>query len=320
MQKRESEMGGNLPVQKGASSFPDSFELFSDSAVSLFKDIINVNKKITNEAENNSLEKSEGELTRPDLKYLVEQDEKSNPIGYTSMQLAKYMISGMDSNSRRTVPISLINKYMPLSRFSEFQRSEALEMAGRIATKIQSKKKRFVDELALNTEIKNVHNNLYWEDVVRRISDEFSKTGEWFGRTLAFSEERAKKEKEIALRKVKGYEAEDFDVDLVQSMLNAAKKETLEKATSKKNDKEEDTNGSGDSEDEKAAVKEILANVPIKEIFAKIKAAVVAKEREKGNKADGSGYTARLTVWVKNGKILRPIPCKNRKRVAYRQH
>ena len=234
--------------------------------------------------------KSEGELTRPDLKYLVEQDEKSNPIGYTSMQLAKYMISGMDSNSRRTVPISLINKYMPLSRFSEFQRSEALEMAGRIATKIQSKKKRFVDELALNTEIKNVHNNLYWEDVVRRISDEFSKTGEWFGRTLAFSEERAKKEKEIALRKVKGYEAEDFDVDLVQSMLNAAEKETLEKATSKKNDKEEDTNGSGDSEDEKAAVKEILANVPIKEIFAKIKAAVVAKEREKGNKADGVLY------------------------------
>ena len=291
LKTRESEMDvASVSAKSDSPTPPSSFELFSDSAVSLFRDIINVNKKIAKEAENNSLKKSEGELTRPDLKYLVEQDEKSNPIGYTSMQLAKYMISGMDSNSRRTVPITLINRYMPLSRFSEFQRSEALEMAERIATKIQSKKKRFVDELALNTEIKNVHNNLYWEDVVRRISDEFSKTGEWFGRTLAFSEERAKKEKEIALRKVKGYEAEDFDVDLVQSMLNAAEKETLEKATSNKNDKEEDTNGSGDSEEEKAAVKEILANVPIKEIFAKIKAAVVAKEREKGNKADGVLY------------------------------
>ena len=38
-------MCGDLPVQKGASSSPNSYELFSKSVVSFFETILNVNNK-----------------------------------------------------------------------------------------------------------------------------------------------------------------------------------------------------------------------------------------------------------------------------------
>ena len=37
-------MGGDLPVQKGASSSPNSYELFSKPVVSFFKGIVSVKK------------------------------------------------------------------------------------------------------------------------------------------------------------------------------------------------------------------------------------------------------------------------------------
>ena len=43
-------MGGDLPIQNGASSSPNSYELFSKSAVTFFETIINVNKKLSDNA------------------------------------------------------------------------------------------------------------------------------------------------------------------------------------------------------------------------------------------------------------------------------
>ena len=48
LNKKDFEMGGDLPIQNGASSSPNSYELFSKSAVTFFETIINVNKKSDN--------------------------------------------------------------------------------------------------------------------------------------------------------------------------------------------------------------------------------------------------------------------------------
>ena len=45
LNKKDFEMGGDLPVQKGASSSPNSYELFSKSVVNFIKGSVNVNKK-----------------------------------------------------------------------------------------------------------------------------------------------------------------------------------------------------------------------------------------------------------------------------------
>ncbi len=176
------------------------------------------------ESSANSLESQDGNHEN-DMRFLYEQDKDSNPISYASMQIAKYMIAGMPLHQRRNITNTRLEKYLPSPKYTDFHRQEALDMAQRIATKIENSKEKYVEELQLNAQIKRIQNDIYFEDVVNRISDEFTKTGEWFGEVLTKAKERLKREKERELKNIEGYTAYGLGLDLVEAIINAKEAE-----------------------------------------------------------------------------------------------
>ena len=70
-------------------------------------------------------------------------------------------------------------------------------MANRIAEKIAKKRQDFSDELALNREIKITQNDLFWDDYIKRISNEFISSGEWLNRLITKARQNIAKDLEI---------------------------------------------------------------------------------------------------------------------------
>ncbi len=282
---------GKAKLDNGVSVLPKDHteNQTRQTSTSSNRDVSSKNRPVS---QGNNLKKSSGELSadvlsdRPDLKYIIEQSPESNPIAYASMQFAKFTIINGGK-----IPQTLIDRLLPLTRFSEFQRSEALEMGAKIAERINAKKQRYADELALNAEIKRTQSDLYWQDVVNRIANEFTETGEWFGRTFAISEELVKNATAQRLKFIKGYEAQDFDVNLVQSLIDAQVDEEQKTKNEESRAEVEDDLDFGDDTlnppEATSKEQEILSGLPIKEIFARIREEVREKERAKGAETEG---------------------------------
>ena len=247
-----SENKNNKQKRKGLDGYKYVISMFSKKNESLIQPKSLVDKstrllELQNQASNNiqsennsesQVKKSEGELQKVDTRFLIEQDPDKHPIAYASIQMAKYMLFGKGEGFLRNIPSRLIEKLLPSERYSPFQQEKAIDMANRIVEKIAKKRQDFSDELALNREIKITQNDLFWDDYIKRISNEFISSGEWLNRLITKARQNIAKD----LENIKPLSDEELGFDTTNAIENAINEEPKRKpkTTKPEEDPEDD--------------------------------------------------------------------------------
>lgn len=232
----------------------------------LYNDIWNVKE---NDGENSSR-----------LRFLLRQDRTENPVIWASIVLAKEILNG------RGITRAKLEKLLPTEQFDGSKQNYAVERAQRIAEKTKATQKQFSKDLDIA--IRKAESNLYWQDeFVENAYRAFSKGGEEYGfakqRLMQYLKDLRNKE----LNKVKGYETDDFDVDLVDAILKAqeAEPERVAGDESKTAGEEieeelEESGGAFEGDEELSGKKTPLAPSKIRDVIGAIRREVVKRVRD----------------------------------------
>ena len=214
------------------------------------------------------------------LRFLLRQERTENPVIWASIVLAREILNG------RGVTRAKVEKLLPTEQFDGSKQNYAVERAQRIAEKTKASQKQFSKDLDIA--IRKAESNLYWQDeFVENAYRAFSKGGEEYGfakqRLMQYLKDLRNKE----LNKVKGYETEDFDVDLVDAILKAQEAEPERAASdeSKSAGEEaeeelEESGGAFEGDEELSGKKTPLAPSKIRDVIGAIRREVVKRVRD----------------------------------------
>lgn len=214
------------------------------------------------------------------LRFLLRQERTENPVIWASIVLAKEILNG------RGITRAKVEKLLPTEQFDGSKQNYAVERAQRIAEKTKATQKQFSKDLDIA--IRKAESNLYWQDeFVENAYRAFSKGGEEYGfakqRLMQYLKDLRNKE----LNKVKGYETDDFDVDLVDAILKAqeAEPERVSADESKSAGEEaeeelEESGGAFEGDEELSGKKTPLAPSKIRDVIGAIRREVVKRVRD----------------------------------------
>ncbi len=223
---------------------------------------------------------SENQEKNSRLRFLLRQDRTENPVIWASIVLAKEILNG------RGITRAKLEKLLPTEQFDGSKQNYAVERAQRIAEKTKATQKQFSKDLDIA--IRKAESNLYWQDeFVENAYRAFSKGGEEYGfakqRLMQYLKDLRNKE----LNKVKGYETDDFDVDLVDAILKAqeAEPERVAGDESKTAGEEieeelEESGGAFEGDEELSGKKTPLAPSKIRDVIGAIRREVVKRVRD----------------------------------------
>ena len=223
---------------------------------------------------------SENQENSSRLRFLLRQERTENPVIWASIVLAKEILNG------RGITRAKVEKLLPTEQFDGSKQNYAVERAQRIAEKTKATQKQFSKDLDIA--IRKAESNLYWQDeFVENAYRAFSKGGEEYGfakqRLMQYLKDLRNKE----LNKVKGYETDDFDVDLVDAILKAQEAEPERAANneSKTADDEleeelEESVGAFEGDEELSGKKVPLAPSNIRDVIGAIRREVVKRVRD----------------------------------------
>lgn len=224
-------------------------------------------------------ESGQGRGPVPRLKALLRQDRTENPVIWASIVLAREILNG------RGITRAKVEKLLPTEQFDGSKQNYAVERAQRIAEKTKATQKQFSKDLDIA--IRKAESNLYWQDeFVENAYRAFSKGGEEYGfakqRLMQYLKDLRNKE----LNKVKGYETDDFDVDLVDAILKAQEAEPERAADNESKtageeaeEELEESGGAFEGDDELSGKKTPLAPSKIRDVIGAIRREVVKRVR-----------------------------------------
>lgn len=210
----------------------------------------------------------------------MRQERTENPVIWASIVLAREILNG------RGITRAKVEKLLPTEQFDGSKQNYAVERAQRIAEKTKATQKQFSKDLDIA--IRKAESNLYWQDeFVENAYRAFSKGGEEYGfakqRLMQYLKDLRNKE----LNKVKGYETDDFDVDLVDAILKAqeAEPERVSADESKSAGEEieeelEESGGAFEGDEELSGKKTPLAPSKIRDVIGAIRREVVKRVRD----------------------------------------
>ena len=213
------------------------------------------------------------------LRFLLRQERTENPVIWASIVLAKEILSG------RGITRAKVEKLLPTEQFDGSKQNYAVERAQRIAEKTKATQKQFSKDLDIA--IRKAESNLYWQDeFVENAYRAFSKGGEEYGfakqRLMQYLKDLRNKE----LNKVKGYETDDFDVDLVDAILKAQEAEPeraagdeSKTAGEEAEEELEESGGAFEGDEELSGKKTPLAPSKIRDVIGAIRREVVKRVR-----------------------------------------
>ena len=213
------------------------------------------------------------------LRFLLRQERTENPVIWASIVLAKEILNG------RGITRAKVEKLLPTEQFDGSKQNYAVERAQRIAEKTKATQKQFSKDLDIA--IRKAESNLYWQDeFVENAYRAFSKGGEEYGfakqRLMQYLKDLRNKE----LNKVKGYETDDFDVDLVDAILKAqeaeperAAGEESKTAGEEAEEELEESGGAFEGDEELSGKKIPLAPSKIRDVIGAIRREVVKRVR-----------------------------------------
>ena len=223
---------------------------------------------------------SENQEKNSRLRFLLRQERTENPVIWASIVLAREILNG------RGITRAKVEKLLPTEQFDGSKQNYAVERAQRIAEKTKATQKQFSKDLDIA--IRKAESNLYWQDeFVENAYRAFSKGGEEYGfakqRLMQYLKDLRNKE----LNKVKGYETDDFDVDLVDAILKAQEAEPERAASdeSKSAGEEaeeelEESGGAFEGDEELSGKKTPLAPSKIRDVIGAIRREVVKRVRD----------------------------------------
>lgn len=213
------------------------------------------------------------------LRFLLRQERTENPVIWASIVLAKEILNG------RGITRAKVEKLLPTEQFDGSKQNYAVERAQRIAEKTKATQKQFSKDLDIA--IRKAESNLYWQDeFVENAYRAFSKGGEEYGfakqRLMQYLKDLRNKE----LNKVKGYETDDFDVDLVDAILKAQEAEPeraagdeSKTAGEEAEEELEESGGAFEGDEELSGKKIPLAPSKIRDVIGAIRREVVKRVR-----------------------------------------
>lgn len=214
------------------------------------------------------------------LRFLLRQERTENPVIWASIVLAKEILSG------RGITRTKVEKVLPTAQFDGSKQNYAVERAKRIAEKTKATQKEFAKNLDLA--IRKAETNLYWQDeFVENAYRAFSKGGEEYGFAKQRLMQYLKDLKNKELNKVKGYETDDFDVDLVDAILKAQEAEPeraagdeSKPAGEEPEEELEESSGAFEGDEEFSGGKTPLAPSKIRDVIGAIRREVVRRVRD----------------------------------------
>ena len=210
----------------------------------------------------------------------MRQERTENPVIWASIVLAREILNG------RGITRAKVEKLLPTEQFDGSKQNYAVERAQRIAEKTKATQKQFSKDLDIA--IRKAESNLYWQDeFVENAYRAFSKGGEEYGfakqRLMQYLKDLRNKE----LNKVKGYETDDFDVDLVDAILKAQEAEPERaagdesKSAGEESEEElEESGGAFEGDEELSGKKTPLAPSKIRDVIGAIRREVVKRVRD----------------------------------------
>lgn len=213
------------------------------------------------------------------LRFLLRQERTENPVIWASIVLAREILNG------RGITRAKVEKLLPTEQFDGSKQNYAVERAQRIAEKTKATQKQFSKDLDIA--IRKAESNLYWQDeFVENAYRAFSKGGEEYGfakqRLMQYLKDLRNKE----LNKVKGYETDDFDVDLVDAILKAQEAEPeraagdeSKSAGEEAEEELEESGGAFEGDEELSGKKTPLAPSKIRDVIGAIRREVVKRVR-----------------------------------------
>lgn len=215
------------------------------------------------------------------LKALLRQERSENPVIWASIVLAREILLG------RPITSAKIDKVLPQGKFDGTKRQYALDRAKRIAEKTKLTQKDFVRDL--DRAVQKAESDIFWqEEFVENAYRAFSKGGEEYGFAKQKLLQYLKNMRNKELAKVKGYETDDFDFNLVEAIFKAQESEPKRvkpnDSTAEETEEFETSDGEFDADVEISGKKTPLAPAPIRDVVAKIRMEVAKRVRN----ADGT--------------------------------
>ena len=148
----------------------------------------------------------------------MRQERSENPVIWASIVLAREILLG------RAITNAKIDKVLPPGKFDGTKRQYAIDRAKRIAEKTKLTQKDFVRDL--DRAVQKAESDIFWqEEFVENAYRVFSKGGEEYGFAKQKLLQYLKNMRNKELAKVKGYETDDFDFNLVEAIFKAQESE-----------------------------------------------------------------------------------------------
>ena len=242
--------------------------------------VVNLAQPRESQRSSDSTNLSENQENNSRLRFLLRQERTENPVIWASIVLAKEILNG------RGITRAKVEKVLPTAQFDGSKQNYAVERAQRIAEKTKATQKHFTKDLDIA--IRKAESDLYWQDeFVENAYRSFSKGGEEYGFAKQKLMQYLKDLKNRELNKVKGYETNDFDVDLVDAILKAQEAEPERavggesKAAGEEVEEElEEADGAFEGDDEFSGKKTPLAPSKIRDVIGAIRREVVKRVRD----------------------------------------
>ena len=234
-----------------------------------------------NRQNESSTDGTESQEENSHLKALLRQERSENPVIWASIVLAREILLG------RPITSAKIDKVLPQDKFDGTKRQYALDRAKRIAEKTRLTQKDFVRDL--DRAVQKAESDIFWqEEFVENAYRAFSKGGEEYGFAKQKLLQYLKNMRNKELAKVKGYETDDFDFNLVEAIFKAQESEPKrakpDDSVAEETEEFETSDGEFDADVEISGKKTPLAPAPIRDVVAKIRMEVAKRVRN----ADGN--------------------------------
>ena len=209
------------------------------------------------------------------LKYLLRQERRENPLVWASIVLAKDILLG------GRITQSKLEKLLPQSEGFDGSNYEYVkDRAVKVAETCRAKK--YNAKKDLDQAVQLAESDYHWQsEMVDKIYSSFRKDGEEYGMAKAKVAQWLKDQKLKKLKDIKGYGESDFDADLTASILQAMEKEPANgfEGQSLSLEELEEAQPDGDSEMEVSEASRPVLNKNIRDVISTIKREVLRRSR-----------------------------------------
>ena len=210
------------------------------------------------------------------LKYLLRQERRENPLVWASIVLAKDILLG------GRITQSKLEKLLPQSEGFDGSNYEYVkDRAVKVAETCRAKK--YNAKKDLDQAVQLAESDYHWQsEMVDKIYSSFRKDGEEYGMAKAKVAQWLKDQKLKKLKDIKGYGESDFDADLTASILQAMEQEPERKKPEENFEEPEegiDDISIDDVDEEFSEASKPALNKNIRDVISTIKREVLKRSR-----------------------------------------